>query len=124
MQRHVLVVDDNGEVREIIVKMLEYRGYQVSSAGNGSAMRDFLKRDDSVAAVILDCVLPGEAGFTLATHLQERHLPVVMISGSPEAMAFADQHRLQLLRKPFGSQELYDALGKAISSGSSGQREI
>ena len=56
---HVLVVDDQVRVNETIVDILESRGYRVSSATSGFAMFDLLRRDGSVAAVVLDSCCRG-----------------------------------------------------------------
>ena len=85
-------------------------------------MRDFLETGDAVDCVILDALMPGEASASLALHLKERGIPVVMISGSPEAIKYAADNGLQLLAKPFRSQELYSALNTALASGEFGQR--
>ena len=87
--KHILVVDDNGDVRDVIVASLQTRDFRVSSAPSGSVMRDFLETGDTVDCVILDVLMPGEASASLALHLKERSIPVVMISGSPEAMKYA-----------------------------------
>jgi DNA-binding NtrC family response regulator len=118
---HILVVDDDGDVREVLVDMLENRGYRVSAARGGVSMRDLLDTD-GVDAVVLDVVMPGESGPSLALYARERRLPVVMISGSNEAMEFAEEHKLQLLHKPFRLAELYDAVDQAFASGNFGQR--
>jgi hypothetical protein len=69
-------------------------------------MRDFMETGDTVDCVILDALMPEEASASLALHLKERGIPVVMISGSPEAMKYAMDNGLQLLRESFRSQEL------------------
>jgi DNA repair exonuclease SbcCD nuclease subunit len=63
-----------------------------------------------------------EANISLVLHLKEVGLPVVMISGSHDAMERAEENNLQLLRKRFHAQELYDAVNTALSSGEFGQR--
>jgi DNA-binding response OmpR family regulator len=120
--KHILVVDDNGDVRDVIVASLQTHDFRVSSAPGGSVMRDFLETGDTVDCVILDALMPGEASASLALHLKERGIPVVMISGSPEAMKYAMDNGLQLLRKPFHPQELYSAVNTALASGEFGQR--
>jgi FixJ family two-component response regulator len=80
-------------------------------------MRDFLDTGDTVDRVILDALMPGETSASLALHLKERGIPVVMISGSPEAVKLAEDNGLQLLPKPFGSHELYSAVNMALASG-------
>jgi two-component system, NtrC family, nitrogen regulation response regulator NtrX len=123
-RRHVLVVDDDGGVREVIVEMLRDAGHRASTAEGGAAMRAILGRDDSVALVILDSELHGEQGQALAFHAKNLGLPVVMISGSATAMEFARAHRFQLLQKPFGYDDLLGAIDKAMASGEFGQRGV
>jgi DNA-binding NtrC family response regulator len=120
--RHILVVDDNDDVRDVIVTILEEHQYRVSTASGGFMMRDFLEADDTVDCVVLDALMPGEAGVSLALYLKERGTPVVMISGSPEVMKAAADNGQQLLPKPFRSQELYSAIHTALASGKRGQQ--
>ena len=120
--KHILVVDDNGDVRDAIVATLECYNFRVSHAANGSLMRDFLQTADPVDCVVLDALMPGEANISLVLHLKEVGLPVVVISGSPEAMERAEEYNFQLLRKPFHAQELNDAVNTALTSGEFGQR--
>jgi DNA-binding response OmpR family regulator len=117
--KHILVVDDDGDVLAVLVEMLEDRKYQVSSAVDGITMRRFL---DPVDAIVLDAAMPGEARASLARHAKDLGLPLVVTSGSPDDMQFALDHGLQLLEKPFKAQELVDAVIKALGSGEPGQR--
>ena len=121
--KHILVVDDDGDVRDVIVAILGENNFRVSSAASGSLMRDFLQTADPVDCVVLDALMPGEASISLVLHLKKVGLPVVVISGSPDAMEHAAENNLQLLRKPFHAQELYDAVNTALSSGEFGQRD-
>jgi two-component system OmpR family response regulator len=120
--KHILVVDDDGDVRDVIVDVLRHYHYRVSSVSGGASMRDFLTAGDSVDCVILDALMPGEANISLVLHLKDVRIPVVVISGSPDAMERAEEFNLQLLRKPFHTQELYDAVNTALASGEFGQR--
>jgi two-component system OmpR family response regulator len=63
---HILVVDDNGDVRDVIVEILREYGYRVSWAVDGASMREFLQGGDPVDGIILDALMPGEAGTALA----------------------------------------------------------
>ena len=67
--------------------------------------------------------MPGESSISLALHLKEFGIPLVMISGSHDAMEYAEKNGLQLLRKPFHTQELYSALNAALARGEFGQRD-
>ena len=84
-----LVVDDDGDVRDVIVEILQSENYRVSSAASGALMRDFLETADVVDCVVLDATMPGEGSISLALHLKGAGIPVVMISGSHEAMEYA-----------------------------------
>jgi two-component system, OmpR family, response regulator len=121
--KHVLVVDDDGDVRDVIVEILQSENYRVSSAASGALMRDFLETADVVDCVVLDATMPGEGSISLALHLKGAAIPVVMISGSHEAMEYAEKSGLQLLRKPFDAHELYNAVSTAVASGDFGQRQ-
>jgi DNA-binding NtrC family response regulator len=116
--KHILVVDDNGDV---IVDTLQEQHFRVNTASSGPTMRDFLDTGGAVDCVILDALMPGETSALLVLHLKERGIPVVMISGSPEAVKYAEDHGLQLLPKPFRAHELYSAVNMALASGEFGQ---
>jgi two-component system OmpR family response regulator len=120
--KHILVVDDNDDVRDVIVNMLQKYRYRVSAASSGTVMRDFLETGDAVDCVILDALMPGEAIASLVLHLKERKIPVIIISGSPDAMQYAADNGLQLLPKPFRLRELYSSVNTALASDEFGQR--
>ena len=121
--RHILVVDDNGDVRDVIVAALQTHNYRVSNAPSGSVMRDFLE-----TGVTVDCVYPRcpHAGrgkrFIGASSEGAWYFGCDDFRKSPDAMKYAMDNGLQLLRKPFRSQELYSAVNTALASGEFGQR--
>jgi CheY-like chemotaxis protein len=124
MKRHILVVDDDGDVRDVIVNMLTDSGFVTTAAPGGVAMRELLAAPGMpFDGIVLDCLMPGEPSTELALHAKQMELPVVMISGSHEMMKFADEHGLQLLRKPFRIVELIEAISAALASGQFGQRD-
>jgi DNA-binding NtrC family response regulator len=124
MARHILVVDDDGDVRDVLMRMLEASGFVATAATGGEVMRDILAADVShIGAIVLESVMPGEASASLALHAKALRIPVVMISGSHVSMKFAEDHGLQLLHKPFGIVELVQAVEDAIGSGEFGQRD-
>lgn len=125
MALHILVVDDDADVLVVLVEMLRVSGFIVTSAESGVAMREILsdKAELPFDAVILDCAMPGEPSAQLALHAKSLRLPVVMISGSMEAMNFADENGLQLLTKPFRTDGLLSAISEAMASKEFGQRD-
>lgn len=124
MARHVLVVDDDGDVRDVIINMLVDQGFVATAATGGVAMRDILAADTvPIDAIVLDALMPGEESATLALHAKALRIPLVMISGSGESIKFAEENSLQLLRKPFRIPQLIQAIHDAIASGQFGQRD-
>ena len=61
---HILVVDDDRDIRELIVDYLEKSGYRASGAANGKAMWSVLK-NHQIDLIVLDIMMPGEDGLTL-----------------------------------------------------------
>ncbi|MDX1722443.1 MAG: response regulator [Pseudomonas sp.] len=105
----ILVVDDDGEVRQLLEDYLGGHGYQVRTCADSTGMRQALQAG-SPDLVLLDVGLPGEDGLSLARFLREHHdLPVIMISGAGSALdriigleVGADDY----LAKPFDPREL------------------
>jgi len=94
----------------------------IVGAGYAGLSAALALNDAGVDCVILDALMPGEVIASLALHLKKHGIPVVMISGSLDPMKDAADNGLQLLRKPFRSQELYSAVNMALASGEFGQR--
>jgi two-component system phosphate regulon response regulator OmpR len=83
---HVLVVDDEAEVRDMLRDYLCRNGYTVSLADGGGTMRDVLA-NRPVHLVILDLVMPGEDGLTLARELrQQMQLGIIMLTASGDSV--------------------------------------
>jgi DNA-binding NtrC family response regulator len=121
--KHVVVVDDDADVSDVIVALLEEGKYKVSTAVHGAGLRALLDAaPGAVDAVVLDGSMRGESSASLAAHLKDLRLPLIMISGDPPKMEAAEKGNLQLLWKPFTQEELLDAVEQALASGAFGQR--
>ncbi len=77
-QPHILVVEDDPFVREVLEIYLRGEGYRVTLARDGSEMRSVLV-NDTVHLVIMDLRLPREDGFALTRHLREQHAVGIII---------------------------------------------
>jgi len=115
--RHILVVEDDDRGRNAVRNTLKTRGYMVSSVPDAASMRALIDAETGVDAVVLDASHLGESGASLALYAKAHRLPVVMMSGTTSAMVFAEQHGLQLLRRPFRPKQLDAALSKVMGSG-------
>lgn len=83
---HLLVVDDETEIADSIVRYFGRYGFRVSAAGDGTAMREIVQREP-VDAVLLDLGLPREDGLELTRWLRERwHGAIIIVTGRGESV--------------------------------------
>jgi DNA-binding response OmpR family regulator len=106
---HVLVVDDDPDIVELIERYLSMHGFRVSSAADGGAMREAIAREPA-DLVLLDLGLPGEDGLELTRHLRERWGgPVIIVTGRGESVDRVVGLELgadDYVTKPFDLREL------------------
>jgi two-component system OmpR family response regulator len=106
---HILVVDDNREIRDLLSRFLVKDGFRVSLAADGLAMRKVLD-ESTIDLIVLDLMLPGDDGLTLCRRLRaESDIPVIMLTAKGEEIdrvlgleMGADDY----LAKPFSTREL------------------
>lgn len=83
--RHVLVVEDDGELRPLLLSLLRRSGFRATGARNGVEMRAALE-GGPVDLVLLDVMLPGRSGFELCREIRaEGPLPVILLTALAEA---------------------------------------
>jgi two-component system, OmpR family, response regulator len=108
-QAHILVVDDDGQVRQLIGRFLRENGYRVTGARDGREMRESLA-SAKIDLVILDLMLPGTSGLDLCRALRaSSSLPIIMLTAKGE-----DTDRIvglelgadDYMPKPFNPREL------------------
>jgi two-component system OmpR family response regulator len=108
-QDHILIVDDDREIRTLLADYLHKQGYRVSAVADGRALWSTLD-SARVDLIILDVMLPGDDGFVLCRNLQARgNWPVIMLTAKGE-----DTDRIvglelgadDYLPKPFNPREL------------------
>ncbi|AFL54839.1 MULTISPECIES: response regulator [Sinorhizobium] len=86
LPEHILVVDDDLRIRQMLSRYFEEEGYHVTLAGDGQEMRDCLDKQ-SIDIILLDLVLPGEDGLTLARDLRARSdVPLIMLTGRDDVV--------------------------------------
>lgn len=77
---HILVVEDDGEMRTLIAKFLRQNGYRVTGARDGREMWETLNHAP-VDLVLLDVMLPGQSGLDLTRALRARmRVPIIMVT--------------------------------------------
>ena len=106
---HLLVVDDDPQLRALLARYLGEQGFRVSMVADGAAMDALLARERP-DLVILDLMLPGEDGLSIARRLRARDtIPIIILSARGEDVdrivgleVGADDY----LTKPFNPREL------------------
>jgi two-component system, OmpR family, response regulator len=78
---HVLIVDDEPRIRNMLRRYLVEEDFKVSDAGDGAGMRAVLARE-VIHLVLLDLMMPGEDGLSLARYIrQHSEIPIIMLTG-------------------------------------------
>ena len=83
--QNVLVVDDNQDVRDLVVLFLSSAGFHVFSASNGDDALAILK-SNPINLVLLDVMMPGKSGIEVLSEIRThsnrsiREIPVMMIT--------------------------------------------
>lgn len=81
----VLVVEDDGEMRPLLLQLLRRSGFRAIGARNGVEMREIMA-SGNIDIVLLDVMLPGASGFELCKELRSRStVPIMMLTALTEA---------------------------------------
>ncbi|HWV62340.1 MAG TPA: response regulator [Oxalicibacterium sp.] len=108
---HILIVDDDREIRELLATYLVKNGLRASTAANGRQMRALLE-EAPVDLIVLDLMLPGEDGLVLCRELRAgkwRNIPVLMLTARSEEtdrIIGLEMGADDYLAKPFAVREL------------------
>lgn len=109
LNEHLLVVDDDREIRELLQEYLERHEYQVSVAADGPEMWKVLEKSH-VDLIVLDLMLPGDDGLTLCRQLRAGSaVPVIMLTAlgeETERIVGLELGADDYLSKPFNPREL------------------
>jgi two-component system, OmpR family, alkaline phosphatase synthesis response regulator PhoP len=127
-QKHILLVDDEDDIREVASISLEaVGGWQVSGASSGAEgiAKALAKRPD---AILLDVMMPDMDGPTTLKRLQDdpqtRGIPVILLTAKVQT---ADRHRFQelgvagILTKPFDPMALSDQVAAILATEARGE---
>ena len=113
-REHLLVVDDDPRIRQMLTRYFEDEGYVVSTASNGPEMRASLQQEN-FDIILLDWVLPGgEDGLDLAREIRaQSDIPIIMLTGRDDVVdrivgieVGADDY----IAKPFHLREVHARL--------------
>jgi two-component system OmpR family response regulator len=106
---HLLIVDDDEEIRALITRYFGNQGFRVSAAAHGAGMREVIE-SESIDVVLLDLGLPREDGFELTRWLREHWRgAIIIVTGRGESVDRVVGLELgadDYVTKPFDLREL------------------
>ncbi len=119
----ILVVDDNGQIRELMRRMLEKMGHVVTTAPDGKYATRLLSAGPLPDLLITDLIMPEQEGIETITIVRDRFpdVKIIAMSGAgqwgaldylPSAKALGAH---ETLAKPFTSSALYAAVAAALA---------
>ena len=118
--RHILLVEDESEIRRMMrVALEEEDEYRVASAG-GLDEAEVMLEDERPDLLILDAVVPratgfpGRSGMEFAAFALAREVPVILMTGHADLADALEDLRFPLLRKPFTLEGLRAAVRAAL----------
>jgi|SRR5450830_1638631 len=106
---HILIVDDDEDITALLRDYLARFGFEVHTAGDGRAMREQLAAQ-RIDLVVMDLMLPGEDGLTLARDVRQRsQIPIIMLtarSNPYDRVLGLETGADDYMSKPFEPREL------------------
>jgi two-component system response regulator AtoC len=124
---HLLIVDDEPNVRRVLGTRLEQAGFTTTRAASGEQALDLVRAQDP-DLVITDLKMPGMDGMELLCRLQRAfpEIPVVMLTAHgtvDNAVAAMKRGACDFITKPFDKQRVIELVTKALGQASSARRE-
>ena len=116
---HILVVDDDIKIKELIKQFLNEKGFIVSTASNAEEAKTKIDIFD-FNLIVLDVMMPGQSGYELTKEIKEsRNVPIILLTAKGEVENRI--HGLEIgaddyLGKPFDPQELLLRIKNVIKS--------
>jgi DNA-binding response OmpR family regulator len=106
---HILIVDDEAQIRAMLRRYLVNEGFKVSEAADGVDMRAVVERE-TIDLVLLDLLMPGEDGLSLTRYIRQRsEVPIIMLTGKGDLIdrvAGLETGADDYITKPFELREV------------------
>ncbi len=106
---HILIVDDNAEIRELLSKYMLRNHFRATTASNGAEARKILA-SAAIDLIVLDIMMPGEDGLSVCRHVRESsQKPIILLTAVTEEtdrIIGLEMGADDYLTKPFNPREL------------------
>lgn len=125
MSAHLLIVEDDAEMRDLLRKVLEKEGYRISVAADGhEAIASLFRKPFDL--VVTDMLMPDDGGLELLRSLRQTHptLPVIIITAFGDWGSYSRALELgaaAFISKPLKMAELIAAIQTALAGRGAGQ---
>jgi len=129
MNGHILVVDDEPDIRNLIKEILEDEGFTVSLAEDGNSARQ-IRREEPPDLILLDIWMPDIDGISLLKEWYDgglRNIPIIMISGHGTVETAVEATRLgayDFIEKPLSISKLLITINRALGMSSLQEENI
>ena len=117
----IMVVEDEPDLRDLVVQLLQARGYKIVSAASGvQALEQWAKHKQNIQLVLTDMIMPdGLTGRKLAEQLlaESPHLPIIYTSGCSLGSAGVEMEEVDtehFLAKPYRPAELFEIVQRNL----------
>ncbi len=115
---HILVVDDEEAIREVVSTMLESRGYRCTAVSNGRSAQDYVRKQ-TPDLVLSDMIMPEMDGIKLLDWLHgfDPEVPVIMVTAIHDISTALEAIRrgaYDYILKPFEKDQLYHGVERAL----------
>ena len=113
LMAHILIVEDDVDVRLIVSEFLATVGHRVTSASSAEQARLVLG-SEPVDIAVIDCLMSGERGNSLAEHTLRLGIPTILTSGDPDSIETRSERSFPFLPKPFRLASLDELIVRTL----------
>lgn len=119
MSSHILIVDDEAAIRDMVRMALELENFRVSDASNAHQAAKILERED-IDLILLDWMMPGLSGIDFAARVRREgnsHLGIIMLTAKgdeSDVIRGLDVGADDYVKKPFSTKELVSRITAVI----------
>jgi DNA-binding NtrC family response regulator len=110
---HILLVEDDADVQSIVSEFLVTLGHRLTCASSAQEARLFLA-SEPVDLALVDCLMSGEQGNSLAEHASKLGVPTILTSGDPDYIETCSNHPFPFLAKPFRLTRLDELIARTL----------
>ena len=109
----ILLVEDDADVQSVVSEFLASVGHRVTSASSAEQARNLLA-SEPVDIALIDCLMSGERGSSLAEHTLSLGIPTILTSGDPHYIETRSGHPFPFLPKPFRLTSLDELIVRTL----------